>query len=722
MNKNSLVFSLISLAILMTVIAVSIFFLYSGSYRRKGAETPVSSYKLMPAVPLDAALILCASSTEEAVSSLTNKSLVLNNLFNNASGKGFNDFLLRLKSSEEKSRKSHETIVSMHYSGDFVPLMIMDAGSSSKDTSAYVKSIIGAAEASGLSARFLEPSSVSGTKLSGARILLVSPSETLLAASQRHFEEEVSILEKASFSAAAEYANGRNAIFISHDYAGKLLKAASLQAYAGYSGFLSSLAEWTALEVEPSGEENFVLKGQTFSSQSFSFYRNVLSSSAPGVAKFSEILPDSTMSAVSICTDDILSYIGSYEKFIDASGKLDKYRHTSKLLKEKSGIEPSKWAERLDIKEVCKAIVVAGGKEHLLLFIRPAKEDASILLKGTDLSILKDAKGKILPFAYKSFASAVFGNFMSLEDESSFILINNWIVIGNESYLLAFAERGIEKKNLKSFFEDSDLGSRLPDKKVSAVAFKRKAQASESFLITANGSGFTLYMDKFKAQASQALESNEFLVEIPQGPFKVKNSGTGKINLFSQTPNLALSLKEEDGTGIWSLPFKSKICGSAVDIDYFENGKRQILFAAGSELYLLDRLGRFVSPFPVSLGKEALLGPAVYNFTGAYSLMILHKDNSLCFYDLKGRKIKDWKDITPAERIKSLPELLTVKDKKYWVVRTSECSFIYNINGGEPITKAEGDKRIGPDSPMEVKEEEVSSVCVDGKIRKIKLN
>ena len=74
MNKNSLVFSLISLAVFMAVIAVSIFFLYSGSYRRKGAETPVSSYKLMPAVPLDAALILCASSTEDAVSSLTNKS------------------------------------------------------------------------------------------------------------------------------------------------------------------------------------------------------------------------------------------------------------------------------------------------------------------------------------------------------------------------------------------------------------------------------------------------------------------------------------------------------------------------------------------------------------------------------------------------------------------------------------------------------------------------
>lgn len=722
MNKNSVVFSLISLAALMAVIAVSIFFLYSSSYRRKGDGAPVSSYKLMRAVPLDAALILCSSSTEEAVSTLTNKSLILNNLFNNSSGKGFNDFLLKLKTSEVKAGNSCETMVSMHYSGDFVPLMIVDAGSSFKDTSAYVKSIIDAAAFSGLSSRFLYPSSISGAKPAGRQILLVSPSETLLSASQRHFEAEISILDKASFSAAAQYSNGRDAVFISHDYAGKLLRAGSLQAYAGYSGFLSSLSEWTVLEVKPSKAGNIFLKGRTFSSSGFSFFRNVLSSSAAGLSKFSEILPDSTISAVSICTDDILNYIDSYEKFIDASGKLDKYRQYSKLLKEKSGIEPQKWAESLDIKETCKASVIAKGKEHDLLLVRTAKEDASVLLKGTDFSMLKDAKGKLIPFAYKGFASAVFGNFMSLEDESSCILINDWIIIGNESSLLAFAERGAESKNLKTFFAGSNLEGRLPDKKVNAVALKIKARPSESLLMAANGSEFSLYIDKFQDQAEQALESNEFLVEIPQGPFKIKNSGTGRTNFFSQAPNLALSLKEEDGKGIWSIPFSSRICGAAVDIDYFENGKRQILFAAGSGLYLIDRLGRFVSPFPVSLGKEALLGPAVYDFIGGYSIMILHKDNSLGLYDLKGKKIKDWKDIMPAERIKSLPELLIVKDKMYWLVRTSACSLIYNINGGEPLTKAEDNKRIRPDSPIQVNEGEVSATCLDGKIRNIKLN
>ena len=54
----------------------------------------------------------------------------------------------------------------------------------------------------------------------------------------------------------------------------------------------------------------------------------------------------------------------------------------------------------------------------------------------------------------------------------------------------------------------------------------------------------------------------------------------------------------------------------AVDAGAFQavigaNGKIQFCFCAGSSVYLIDRLGRFVSGFPVDLGKTVLLGPSV---------------------------------------------------------------------------------------------------------------
>ena len=71
-------------------------------------------------------------------------------------------------------------------------------------------------------------------------------------------------------------------------------------------------------------------------------------------------------------------------------------------------------------------------------------------------------------------------------------------------------------------------------------------------------------------------------VEVSKGPFEVPNSGTGRGCLFYQNANNALCLKELSGKGIWGVPFSDPICGNACAIDYYGNGRKQILFAAVS--------------------------------------------------------------------------------------------------------------------------------------------
>ena len=213
---------------------------------------------------------------------------------------------------------------------------------------------------------------------------------------------------------------------------------------------------------------------------------------------------------------------------------------------------------------------------------------------------------------------------------------------------------------------------------------------------------------------------------VPAGPFSVTNSGTGRTNLFYQRANGAISLKEEDGKGIWGVPFKKKLCGRAVNVDYHGNGNLQILFGAGSQLYLIDRSGRFVGGFPVDLGKDILLGPDVYDFNGdnSYSVLVLHKDNTVEMYDLRGQKPQSWKGIVPPvnNTVKSLPERLTVGDKTVWVVRTSMQTLIYPFEGGSPLNLLEGDKMILPTAEIQVKNETtLEARCYDGKTRTVKI-
>jgi hypothetical protein len=236
----------------------------------------------------------------------------------------------------------------------------------------------------------------------------------------------------------------------------------------------------------------------------------------------------------------------------------------------------------------------------------------------------------------------------------------------------------------------------------------------------------SLQVPKLTMMKTKAPEfERDTTVVIPQGPFRVKNSGTGKMNLFYQNSHGSLCLQEEGGKGLWGVPFDGKLCGTAQNVDYYANGKLQIIFGSGSKIYVIDRLGRFVTGFPVDLGKEILVGPDVYDFNGtkAYNIMVLHKDNTIEMYNLKGRKPSTWKTIIAPETIKGLPEPVKVGGNTFWVVRTSIQTLIYPFSGGSALTSFKGDQMIRPDSEVKPLEDKVSvSVsCYDGQTRTVKL-
>ena len=200
-------------------------------------------------------------------------------------------------------------------------------------------------------------------------------------------------------------------------------------------------------------------------------------------------------------------------------------------------------------------------------------------------------------------------------------------------------------------------------------------------------------------------------ITVPGGPFAVRNSATGKNNSFVQNANLTLSLRDENGKGIWTVPFSEKLCGTVSNVDYFANGKIQFLFGSGSKIYLIDRLGRFVKPFPLELGKKIVLGPAVFDFSGArkYNILVLHDDNTVRMYNLQ-------------DSIVSLPERVVSGGSSFWVVRTSRQTLIFPFMGGEALTNFSGDAMLLPDADVTVAEDGVLTArSYNGKTQKIKI-
>ncbi len=752
MNRKTLILCLSTLALLCAIVAAGVYFLYSpgnGSPKNKGTDTaPKSDYKLFSAVPSDAAMLMSFSRLSDAVSVLNDSTQIFSVLMTDATSAKhpFSNFMKYSRKASLGSLRSENAVISLHYSGTLDPLMIISAGTAPSDTSAEVRSLMNLADSAKLLHRFIDCSDIAApeSKLYKTMLLLISSSETLLTATERHLEGGMSVLDKDTFPMAAAAADGQDALFVSHDYASKLFPVYLNRPYTSHASFFGRFADWSVLSIRNNSSKKLSMAGTSVVPENDKTgFVNVYASSPAGETLFASAVPASTVFAVSVSTAKIQSYEDSYLQYLDAAGKTEKFNSVSKALSDSLGVTPRQWFERLDVKEVVRADMLTEDGTVPLLFIRPGKENKDLILKGSELNNIKEA-AQVHENPYRGYVSSIMGGLFTADDSHA-VYRDSWIIFGPSATLeklgddrletlasamdLSIPEKG---NNMTAYFSmsgyQSQLGKIFKPALVAAARQSLMGVTDAAAVLSVSGSSLALEVTRANIASAEkspgmAALSQDTSVVVPEGPFKVTNSGTGKTNYLSQASNGAISLKDENGKGLWGIAFQGKICGYVECIDYYANGKLQFLFASGSKLYLIDRLGRFVTSFPVDLGKEIVLGPGVYDFTGAkgYTAIVLHSDNTIGMYDLHGRLREGWQGITSEETIRTLPELVEVGTKKYWAVRTSVQTLIYPFMGGETLTKLSGDRKIRPDSEITVKDGTVSATCLDGKVRNIKL-
>ena len=699
MNKQGIILSISVLGILAIGIVLAVVRLYSTQNKpdpaayRSAAET----YPMISAVPSDAAAIFAFDGSRTASRVLNDSTGIMASIIAPDATQSFRRYLSAL------SRRP--CIISLHNSGTLIPLIITDLH---KADSLHLASL---ADSAGLKTVRLEDNGY----------LLASRSETLLKTSVRNVSDGISPLMDEDLSALASTISGPAVVFLNNDYLPKLSQPFTNRPYRKVAEFLRRVSSWTALTINPG--QRFSITARPSSDPAPSFYANVIGSTAPGEARYPEMLPEFTSEAISFSTSSIQTYIDAHQHYLDAKGRLSRYDKTG---------------DRLALQYTLKEAAV--GTFYL-------RDSAATVLLMRSSSKLPDQK-KINPSDDATAISNLLGTAFNVPGATHSVNIGEWRIIGSLPIVTAYSEGSLPGGTLKSrlssggqsdlngkdlvftaYFAANEAPSRIKDVFAGTLSSRLTTLAEPGFytpfILTTTPQGSSLTFSKSRITRSKApVQERDTTVNIPTGPFKVKNSGTGKINTFYQNSALSLCLNDENGKGLWGVPFKHRLCGRVQEVDFYANGKIQFLFAASDKLYLMDRLGRFVSGFPVSLGKEVKLGPDAYDFSGAHSYraMILHNDNTLELYDLHGRKADGWLGIKAPETVKDLPSLIEVKGKKYWIVRTSIRTLIYPFNGGDTLTKADGDKMIRPDAELTVTPKgTLSAACYDGKVREIKL-
>ncbi len=756
MSKKAIIAGIAVLSLLAVAVAVSVFFLYSGTgVKQVSSLASDSETGLLSAVPSDAVAVAEFEDLKTACRMIADSAGCLHYFLGNVAGGQMEAFLKKASGQGLGSLKSSGAVMSLHYNGSLVPLLVVDAGRAGSSISDDDKAFMDCASSFGLSAISIDGQESGAEKnyISRRRLLAVSYSDVFVKSSERHMSKGISILDSDGFASCAGSTGAGNRFFVSSSQIGKLFTGLMQKSTYGFADFLKKYADWTAFSVEDNETSRLILTGRSSYEDGIEDFINVFGKYSPAKSQVTSVLPYYTAFFATLPVSDIKACTGALDTFWDASGRLDKMQSQRHGLRKKTGIDPLQWALSLDIGEMALAAFRADGVMESVLLVKLGNCDLKTVFKDFDKVPGRKASLKICANPYTGFASTVFGPYFSLADESCYTLVDGWAVIGSRNAISEYAEGRALANSLSEYMSDSSVQSLLSAKEQYFVTYTSVSDAAgeyknfmkpsyaSSFEALASGFNyvpvlFSISRDKAGIYAGLAagrvnvtkskapVYERDTTVVVSKGPFKVKNSGTGEMNLFYQQDNNYLCLKTTGGKGLWAVPFSAPICGNAGTVDYFANGKLQILFASGSSLYLIDRLGRYVSPFPVKLGKEVLLGPGIYDFNKSrkYNVLVLHKDNTIEMYNLQGKKPAQWKTITAKETIKGLPELIKAGGRSYWVVRTSIQTLIYGFYGGEPITVFSGDKMIRPDSKVTPGDgASVSVVCYDGKTHTIKL-
>ena len=703
MAKRSTIAAVVIVAVLLAGIAVAVTKLYTPVPGEDEVVSAPTGWTILRAVPSDAAAVFVFDGSSKASRILADSTGLLQGIV----APGNDAFMAFIQSLGRR-----KMAISLHNSGNLVPLVAAQIQPS--DTVAR------------------QLATKAGLKtLEKDGHLLASRSETFVNAGARHLEEGLSILGTRRLQDLVNHVSGQAVLLVSHAHAPKLL-----QTFAGKEfrkdSFVKDLTAWSAWTIQDAGKEQLILKGVALPGEAHASFFGAFAGTSAQTAEFPEAVPYFTATAVAVPIPDVDAYLASRRKLEDGQGHLAQF---NKLLKAKAGrsLSPEEWFRNLQPKELVR----------ISFFEKGERQEALLVKSARDLKLGSGASNE-----YRGVLAQVAGEDFAVTDTLCASLGGKWSVFASAPTIQALQDASIKEYNLKNRLADASVS--LPAGFVAYSSLTDAPDLPERLLVKelatplkefAVGAGFapaiaTLDLSEglpsmrvrvsthtLKGNKVQVME-RDTTVNVPTGPYTVYNYFTKKNNQLYQNSSLSICLNDENGKGVWGIPFKEPICGRVHDIDFYKNGKIQFLFAAGDKLYLLDRLGHWVNGFPVKLPKAVLLGPDVYDFTGAggYTVMVLHKDNSLERYNLHGQKPDGWKGIQAPETVKNLPELLEVNGKNYWVVRTSVRTLVYPLAGGEPLVKEEGNKMLRPDAQLKITSKGISGECYDGRNRDFKLN
>lgn len=176
--------------------------------------------------------------------------------------------------------------------------------------------------------------------------------------------------------------------------------------------------------------------------------------------------------------------------------------------------------------------------------------------------------------------------------------------------------------------------------------------------------------------------------DIIAGPQIFEGNST---NILVQDANYVLHFVSESGKTLWTKSLSAPVLGDFAQVDLYKNGNQQIAFATENTVYILDRNGKDVAPFPLKFRDKITQPLSVFDYDGNHEYrFVVTQGQEVLMYDKKAKTVTGFSFRKAGSTIVQAPKHIRMGNKDYIVIPEQ--------NGKLNILNRQGRSRVRVDN------------------------
>ena len=567
-------------------------------------------------------------------------------------------------------------------------------------------------------------------------VLCYSGSPVLIEDAIRQSTLNVSLLDIPEFNEMIS-ATGKNKlanIFIDFKKAGKLLSLAGNVTYSSKIRDYELMGDWAELDVNIKSDL-VLLNGFTLVNSENVDLFSTLSGGKPVRLTIDKILPSSISAFIAFGISSPQESYNNYLEYLDRNGKLTRYNANLANMNSKYGIEFDKFFLSLLDNEMALAYQQENDAQsgaHYLIFKCLSGSDANRQLaeitekvgtinnaaKSQSYSPDNSIRFNIYKLPIYPLFGRLIGDFFSVFEENYITVVDNYIVVagsykdasqfiysymlqktlGNDEVYRDFSENLSIKSFALGYFNiprsDGYFKRYLSDEflnnwRSNKSAFNNVQNFGFQMSQVSNMPYLNLFLKRFGNYKGKPQTVWESLLDttIASKPAFVINHYSKQNEIFIQDQKNNIYLINQAGRILWKQSVSEAINSEIYQIDFYKNGKLQILFSTKSQIHLIDRNGNYVEKYPIKLRSNASAGMALFDYdkNRNYRIFVPCENKQVYAYNQQGDVIDGWQ-FSGADHIVTNPvQHFRLAEKDFIVFADKNKTYILDRKGKDRV-------------------------------------